>query len=132
MVGVGHPAEGVEPFSTDPALVGGLVGTLLIGLLADPASPAGAAGLFYGGGVELLGKQAAGAGVVLAYSFVVTFIIAKVLDKVMGLRVAPEVETMGIDTTEHAETGYDLSHVAYSSYGVKQTLIVPTREEADA
>ena len=64
--------------------------------------------------------------------FVVTFLIAKVLDKVMGLRVAPEVETMGIDTTEHAETGYDLSHVAYSSYGVKQTLIVPTREEADA
>ena len=113
-------------------LVGGLVGTLLIGFFADPASPAGETGLFLGGGVDLLGRQAAGAAIVLVYSFVVTLLIAKVLDRAMGLRVAPEVETMGIDTTEHAETGYDLSHVAYSSYGVKQTLIVPTREEADA
>ncbi|MFT3887904.1 MAG: ammonium transporter [Arachnia sp.] len=113
-------------------LVGGLVGTLLIGLLADPQSPAAVAGLFYGGGVDQLWRQALGAGIVMVYSFVVTFIIAKILDRVMGLRVAPEAETIGVDTAEHAETGYDLSHVGYSSYGVKQTLIVPTREETRA
>ena len=111
-------------------LVGGLVGTLLIGLLADPASPAETAGLFYGGGVDQLWRQFLGAAVVLVYSFVVTFVIAKVLDKVMGLRVPESSETHGIDTAVHAETGYDLSHVGYSTYGVRQTLIVPAREEA--
>ena len=55
-----------------------------------------------------------------------------VLDKTMGLRVVDEVETRGIDTAVHAETGYDLSHIGYSTYGVRQTLIVPAREEIDA
>ena len=59
-----------------------------------------------------------------------TFLIAKVLDKVMGLRVPQLTETHGIDTAVHAETGYDLSAVGYSTYGVRQTLIVPTREDA--
>ena len=68
----------------------------------------------------------------LAYSFVVTFVIAKVLDKTLGLRVADAVETQGIDTAEHAETGYDLSAVGYTTYGVRQTLIVPAREDVDA
>ena len=113
-------------------LVGGLVGTILIGFFADPESPAGVAGLFYGGGVDQLWRQVSGALIVLVYSFVVTFLIAKVLDKVMGLRVPAEVETQGIDTSEHAETAYDLSVTQYSSYGVKQTLIVPSREEIKA
>ncbi|MEZ5087533.1 MAG: ammonium transporter [Tessaracoccus sp.] len=114
-------------------LVGGLVGTLMIGFLADPASPTGEAGLFYGGGFGVLWKQFLGAAVVLVYSFVVTLIIAKVLDAVMKLRVDDSVETSGIDLTEHAEVGYDLSHVSYTSYGVKQTLVVPVKKEgADA
>ncbi|SHJ17301.1 ammonium transporter, Amt family [Tessaracoccus bendigoensis DSM 12906] len=113
-------------------LVGGLVGTLIIGFIADPSSPAGIAGLFYGGGVDQLWRQVAGAVVVMVYSFVVTFIIAKILDKTMGLRVADAAETQGIDTAEHAETGYDLSHVGYTTYGVRQTLIVPAREDVDA
>ena len=111
-------------------LVGGLVGTLLIGFLADPSTPAGVAGLFYGGGFDQLGRQVLGAAVVMVYSFVVTFVIAKVLDKTMGLRVKEAAESQGIDVAEHAETGYDLSHVGYSTYGVRQTLIVPAREEA--
>lgn len=113
-------------------LVGGLVGTLLIGFLADPATPAGVPGLFYGGGADQLWRQALGAVVVMVYSFVVTFIIAKVLDTVMGLRIKEIAETQGIDVTEHAETGYDLSHIGYSTYGVRQTLIVPSREETSA
>ena len=56
-------------------LVGGLVGTLLIGFLATEAAPAGVNGLLYGGGAEQLGKQAIGAFAVLFYSLILTFII---------------------------------------------------------
>ena len=114
-------------------LVGGLVGTLMIGFLADPNSPTGEAGLFYGGGFGVLWAQILGAGVVLVYSFVVTLIIAKVLDIVMGIRVGNGAESSGVDLSEHAEVGYDLSHVSYTTYGVKQTLVIPAkREGADA
>lgn len=109
-------------------LGGGLIGTLVIGFLADPASPTGAAGLFYGGGFAVLWAQILGAVAVLAYSFVVTFIIAKVLQKVMGLRTHALSETAGIDGVEHAETGYDLSVVGYSSYSVKHSIVVPSPE----
>ncbi|GAB3816437.1 ammonium transporter [Tessaracoccus terricola] len=110
-------------------LGGGLIGTLAIGFLADPSSPTAAAGILYGGGFAVMWAQILGAGAVLVYSFVVTFVIAKVLDLVMGIRVTETAETAGIDQSEHAETGYDLSHVAYSSHSVKQTIVVPVREE---
>jgi ammonium transporter, Amt family len=89
-------------------LVGGLIGTLLIGLLGDPAAPAESAGLFYGGGVGLLGIQAVGAFATLAYSFLVTLLIAFVLKAAMGWRVSDEAEVDGIDGDQHAESGYDL------------------------
>ncbi|MEO8828442.1 ammonium transporter [Lapillicoccus sp.] len=95
-------------------LVGGLIGTLLIGFLADATnSPTGAAGLtmndglFLGGGLGQLGSQAIGAFAVLIYSFVVTFAIGWVLHKTMGFTVAEEDEVSGIDLVEHAETAYD-------------------------
>ncbi|GAB3703559.1 ammonium transporter [Mariniluteicoccus flavus] len=90
-------------------LVGGLVGTLAIGFLATESAPAAVNGLFYGGGVDQLWRQAVGAVAVLAYSFVVTAVIAKVLDLVMGLRVTADAETDGVDTREHAESAYDLT-----------------------
>lgn len=90
-------------------LVAGLVGTLLIGLLADPNSPAGVAGLFYGGGAGQLGRQFIGALAVLLYSFVVSLVIALVLKMVMGLRVSEDVERTGLDIAQHAEQAYDLS-----------------------
>ncbi|WP_425308682.1 ammonium transporter [Ammonicoccus fulvus] len=90
-------------------MVAGLVGTLLIGLLADPASPAGVAGLLYGGGLEQLGRQSVGAFAVMIFSFVVTFVIAKILDATMGLRVSADEEAQGIDTHTHAESAYDLN-----------------------
>ncbi|MVA77418.1 ammonium transporter [Auraticoccus sp. F435] len=89
-------------------LVGGLVGTLLIGFLAHPQSPAEVAGLFYGGGFDQLGRQAIGAFAVLVYSFVVTLLIALLLKAVMGWRVPAEAESDGIDGDQHAESGYDL------------------------
>jgi Amt family ammonium transporter len=88
-------------------LVGGLVGSLLLGLFADTAvNPLGADGLFFGGGLELLGKQAIAAAATFAFSFVATFVIAKIIDLTMGLRVASEVELVGLDQRLHAETAY--------------------------
>jgi Amt family ammonium transporter len=90
-------------------LVGGVVGSLGVGLFATTTINAlGADGLFYGGGLALLGKQALAVVTVLAYSFLVTLLIGKVVDVALGLRVAAEGEAEGLDTTEYAETAYDL------------------------
>jgi Amt family ammonium transporter len=91
-------------------LVGGLWGTLSIGLFATADSPGafGVDGLFWGGGVDQLGKQAVGAFAVLAYSFIATYIIGYALHKTIGFRITEEEEIEGIDYAEHAETAYDL------------------------
>jgi Amt family ammonium transporter len=91
-------------------LVGGGVGSLLIGVLAVEAL-AGERGLLYGGGAALLGKQAIGVVAVAVYSFVVAWLVGTVIDKIMGFRVAPHAETEGVDLHEHAEIGYDFSPV---------------------
>ncbi|WP_034511267.1 ammonium transporter [Blastococcus sp. URHD0036] len=96
-------------------LVGGLWGTLAVGLLATDAASAGVDGLFYGGGLSQLGKQAVGALAVLVYSFVLTLIIGFVIAKVMRFRITEEEEVVGIDTTVHAETGYDLDSLGGGS-----------------
>jgi ammonium transporter, Amt family len=89
-------------------LVGGLVGTLLIGFFATTGvNSAGADGLFYGGGFTQLGKQAIGAFSVMGYSFVLSFIIGWAIKKTIGFRVDAEAETTGIDESEHAETAYE-------------------------
>src|SRR5246127_282927 len=96
-------------------LVGGLAGTLLVGLLAAPESVAinGVAGvskgLLYGGGWDQLERQAIGAFSVLIYSGVVTLILALILKYTIGLRLSPEAEAAGIDESEHAESGYDFA-----------------------
>lgn len=102
-------------------MVGGIIGGLLIGFFADPnilgQGPGEGgelpyeAGVFFGGGAGLLLEQALSIVVVLAYSFIVTFIIAKVLDAVMGLRVETRDEDGGLDQSQHAEGAYNLSDV---------------------
>lgn len=109
-------------------LVGGLVGTLAIGLFGTQELTGGSAGLFYGGGFAQLGRQALGALSVLAYSFVVTSIIALAIKYTMGLRIPVSVETNGIDTAQHAEVGYDLSWIGWSTHRIAHTLVVPRRE----
>ena len=104
-------------------LVGGMVGTLAIGLFADPATPAAVAGLFYGGGFDQLGKQAIGAFAVLAYSFVASYLIGLLIKKTIGWRVTPAAELNGIDLAEHSEAGYDLSPVYYTNK-VQRTLVL--------
>jgi len=92
-------------------LVGGLVGTLLIGFLATKTNAGGkaSAGLLYGGDFSQLGKQAVAAGAVLAYSFVLTYIIGKLIDVTIGFRISEEDEVTGIDQVEHLETAYEFA-----------------------
>ena len=91
-------------------LVGGLVGTLLIGFFGTTTvNSLGADGLFYGGDASVLGRQALAAGAVLGYSFVVTAILALIIKYTIGFRATEEAEVTGIDETEHAETAYDFS-----------------------
>jgi len=88
-------------------LVGGITGSLLLGFFADTTiNPLGADGVFTGGGAELLGNQAIAVGATIVFSFVVSFIIAKVVDMTMGLRVDDATEAEGLDITQHAETAY--------------------------
>ncbi|MGH3367473.1 MAG: ammonium transporter [Nocardioidaceae bacterium] len=97
-------------------LVGGVVGTIGVGFLATAAAPAGVDGLFYGGGVDQLWRQAVGAAAVLAYSFVLTALIGVLLQRTIGFRIDEEHELAGIDLVVHAETGYDL-HTAPGATG---------------
>jgi ammonium transporter, Amt family len=86
--------------------VGGIVGVLLIGLLATDVMTGGPQGLFFGGGFAQLGKQVLAAIVVAVYAFVVSFVLGKVIDRVIGFRLSAEDETAGIDFAQHAETAY--------------------------
>jgi ammonium transporter, Amt family len=96
-------------------LVGGILGTLLIGFLAAPETGAGVAGLFYGGGFDQLWRQAVGAGAVLLYSAIATAILAFIVKFTVGLRLSEEDESTGPDEAEHAETGYDFATVGAGS-----------------
>jgi len=84
-------------------LVGGIIGTLMIGLVGVDV------GLFNGGGTEQLGKQAIGVVAVFAYSFILSLILAKIVDLIMGFRVSEAEEISGIDLVIHAERGYELT-----------------------
>ena len=85
-------------------LVGGILGALLLGFLADSAINELASG-----GVDQFIKQAISVVITLVYSFVVTFIIAKVLDMTMGIRVTETEERAGLDVSLHEEQSYQLS-----------------------
>jgi Amt family ammonium transporter len=108
-------------------MIGGIVGTVGIGLLASGAAPAGVNGLFYGGGVDQLGKQILSGAVVGVYAFVASGIIAKVVQATIGFRITEEHEVSGIDLIVHAETAYDLHATAGTrSSGFSSTLIGKT------
>jgi len=88
--------------------VGGITGTLGAGLFASAAiNSAGADGLLFGNAQALL-VQVKAVGVVALYSVAVTYLILKVLDRTMGLRLSGEHEVMGLDLSQHSESGYDM------------------------
>ncbi|ORV61387.1 ammonia channel protein [Mycobacterium fragae] len=115
-------------------LVGGLVGTLLVGLLAAPQTVAIAGvtgvspGLFYGGGFAQLERQSIGAFSVLAFSAVGTAIVALILKYTIGLRLSAEDEASGIDEAQHAESGYDF---AVAGASVARHSLEERENEAD-
>jgi Amt family ammonium transporter len=89
--------------------VGGAWGAIATGLFASSAISGIDAfdGLFYGNAEQLL-DQLIALGVVAGYSLVATFIILKVLDLTIGIRVSEEEEEMGLDVSQHGEHGYVL------------------------
>lgn len=91
-------------------LVGGILGSLMVGLFADAElNSLTRDGLFFGGGVNLLGRQAAAVGIAFGYSFVVTYVLARILDAIMGLRVQEQDERRGLDLALHEEQSYVLA-----------------------
>jgi Amt family ammonium transporter len=113
-------------------LVGGVLGALLVGWFGS-SSVNGADGVFYGGGFSLLGKQAEAIGVVLVYTFVVTVVLAKIVDLVIGMRVSEEQEQTGLDTTLHSESGYEFG-AGLGTGSPRPPLTTPTgsRQEVNA
>jgi ammonium transporter, Amt family len=96
-------------------LVGGLIGSLLLGFFADSTiNPAVVdEGVFLGGGVSLLWEQVIAVGATMVWSFVVTLVIMFGLKAVLpkGIRVSEDDEEAGLDLTQHSETGYALERV---------------------
>ena len=90
-------------------LVGGITGSLLLGFFADTkVNSLGFDGVFFGGGGDLLTDQLVAVGATLVFSGVLSFVLAKIVDATIGLRVSPDDEAAGLDTTQHAETAYNL------------------------
>jgi Amt family ammonium transporter len=96
-------------------LVGGVIGTLLVGFLAVDGV----------GGVTQFGKQALGAFSVMAFSFVVSWLLARLVQATIGFRADPDDEAAGVDQAFHAETAYDFSAVGGSSVRDRRGLSAP-------
>jgi len=87
-------------------LIGGIVGTLVLGFFADTAVNGEFNGLFFGGGIELLKDQFVAAVGIGVFSFVATYAIAFGIQRTIGLRVDLDAERVGLDQSEHAESAY--------------------------
>jgi Amt family ammonium transporter len=86
--------------------LGGIIGSICVGIFASKAvNPAGADGLI-NGNLSLLGVQALAVIVIGSFVFVASWLLLKIIDKFIGLRLAPESEVMGMDLSEHSETAY--------------------------
>ncbi|MEH0840917.1 ammonium transporter [Micromonospora sp. CPCC 205711] len=123
--------------------VAGWIGSLFIGFFAtlqvnSAIEGLGASeGLFYGGGLTQLGRQALASGIVSVYSFGVAVLIALAVKALIGLRSDPDDEVAGIDVAEHAESAYDLSPTtgsfaggAFAMAGLSPGAAKPASEEA--
>ena len=92
--------------------VGGVIGCLSIGFFGSSAvNSLGLDGIFYGGGLALLGKQALGVVLVTFYSFFLTLLIGFAIEKTIGFRVKNDAELVGVDQTEHAESAYEMGGI---------------------
>jgi Amt family ammonium transporter len=117
-------------------LVGGIVGTLMIGIIATEKAPAAVNGLLYGGGLDQLWRQAVAAGAVMAFSFIAAFVIGTVISKTIGFRIADEDEINGVDLATHAESAYELGTTGGAGFrpgpGVGATADAMNKERVQA
>jgi Amt family ammonium transporter len=91
--------------------VGGVVGVVCVVLFAASDAPAGITGILFGGSWDIVWREFVAITVTCAYSFGVTYLIAKGLDRTIGLRVSEDDEHAGLDVTLHSETAYDSDRV---------------------
>lgn len=84
--------------------VGGIWGAIATGLFATPAIQ-NYSGLFYGNAGQLV-TQLIATGVTIVYSGVLTFVLFKIVDKLVGIRATPKEEAVGLDLTQHKEDAY--------------------------
>ncbi|HTW17965.1 MAG TPA: ammonium transporter [Nocardioides sp.] len=109
-------------------LVGGIIGTVLIGVFSTSDGAGGIDGLLYGGGVDSLVDQLLGVLVAIVYVSIVTTIIGLAIKYTMGLRISEEAEVEGIDITEHGESAYDL-HTGTGGGGGKTGVLNTASKE---
>ncbi|MDQ2683153.1 MAG: ammonia channel protein, partial [Chloroflexota bacterium] len=89
--------------------IGGIWGALSLGLFAEVGvNGIGADGLFFGGGLDLMGKQIVAVAVAAAFAGGGSFVLLKVVDLIVGLRVPEEDEVLGLDPSQHGELAYQL------------------------
>lgn len=107
-------------------MVNGIWGTIAVGLFSNGEDGV-MKGLFYGGGARLLGVQALGIAAIDAYVLVVMFIVFKLIDRVIGLRVPAQVEIDGLDLHEHGLTS------AYSGFAISDVtnMLMDVNENTD-
>ena len=111
----------------------GIWGTVAVGLFATSSAPgfklAGIKeGLFYGGGLEQLGKQLGGMGVTIAWTVVTIFIAFTVIRMTVGLRVAEDEEITGLDTTEH---GLPSAYAGFAIMDIANTMTMSVNENTN-
>ena len=107
-------------------MVNGIWGTIAVGLFSNGEDGV-MKGLFYGGGARLLGVQALGIAAIDAYVLIVMFIVFKLIDKAIGLRVPAQVEIDGLDLHEHGLTS------AYSGFASSDVtnMLMDVNENTD-
>ena len=107
-------------------MVNGMWGTIAVGLFSTGADGVGV-GLFYGGGLAQLGVQVLGVIGIAAYTLITMFIVFKIIDKTIGLRVPAKIEIDGLDVHEHGLTS------AYSGFSITDVtdMTVEVNENTD-
>ena len=109
----------------------GVWGTLSLGFLAVPSLAdklaTGKGGLFYGGGLHQLGVQALGLAAIGAFTFTASFLVLWLMKVTVGIRAEAEVETMGLDVSEHGMWGYPEFYIPVpGGYGTEHHAPVVT------
>ena len=108
----------------------GIWGTIAVGLFATTSAPGNDSftGLFYGGGLKLLGLQLAGFASVAAWTVVTITITFLVIRKTVGLRVSEEEEIMGLDSCEH---GLPSAYAGFSIMDISNTMTMEENENTN-